>query len=117
MAELRAERLRVKPGSVCLQQLESDAKRKSAELQALQKRRQATIKRIETEGKALAQMELADLQTSVARLAEELQAEAKPATETNGRHHTTYVAADTGAGDDLFDEVMADEVAASFGLE
>ena len=127
VSELRAAQLRAKPGSVRLRQLESDAKRKSAELEALQKRKQATIERIEAERVVLAKMEadaaklvqhVADLQASVAKLAEEIQAEAKPAAATSERHHTAAgdAAADTG-DDDFFDEVMANEIATFLGVE
>ena len=82
IAELRADRLKVKPGSERLRQLEGETKRKQSELASIQSKRVAANERIAKEQAAIEKLDadgvflaaaIAKLQESVARLAEEIQ--------------------------------------------
>ena len=86
--KLRADRLKVKPGSERLRQLEGETKRKQSELAGIQSKRaaandriakeQAKIEKLDADGVLLGAA-IAKLQESVANLAEEIQVKSSAA--------------------------------------
>ena len=104
IAGLRADRLKAKPGSERLRQLETETKRKQAELASAQSKRAAAQERIAKEQSIIAKLDadgvaltvaIAKLQESVAKLAEEFQATTLPPRDTASSADTA-TAADAG---------------------